>query len=114
MKEALATMFGGIGAAFGSLLCCTGPLVLASAGMSGAALAGFLPYRPFFVVSAVGLLWLALQLVDREEAKACEPGAKCASPATRRRVRRLLWVSMAISLVFLSSPLWARFVFQVP
>jgi len=112
MKSALASMFGGIGAAFGSLLCCTGPLVLASAGMSGAALAGFLPYRPFFVVAAIGLLWLAFHLVDREEARACQPGVACASPVARRRVRRLLWVSMAISLVFLSSPLWARFVFK--
>jgi len=105
-------MAGGIGAAFGSLLCCTGPLVLASAGLSGAALAGFLPYRPFFVVASIGLLWLAFQLVDREEAKACEPDSPCASPVTRRRVRSLLWISVAISLVFLSSPLWARFVFK--
>lgn len=112
MKGALASMAGGIGAAFGSLLCCTGPLVLASAGLSGAALAGFLPYRPFFVVASIGLLWLAFQLVDREEAKACEPDSPCASPVTRRRVRSLLWISVAISLVFLSSPLWARFVFK--
>ena len=105
-------MAGGIGAAFGSLLCCTGPLVLASAGMSGAALAGFLPYRPFFVVTAIGLLWWAHHLVDREEARACQPGAVCATPATRRGVRSLLWVSTAIALVFLTSPLWARFVFK--
>jgi mercuric ion transport protein len=105
-------MIGGIGAAFGSLLCCTGPLVLASAGMSGAALSGFLPYRPFFVVASIGLLWLAFQLVDREDAAACEVGSACASPATRRRTRRLLWISMGVSMVFLSSPLWARFVFK--
>ncbi len=105
-------MTGGVAAAFGSLLCCTGPLVLASAGMSGAALAGFLPYRPFFVVAAIGLLWLAFHLVDREEAAACEAGAVCASPATRKKVRRLLWISAGVSFVFLSSPLWARFVFM--
>lgn len=105
-------MAGGVGAAFGSLLCCTGPLVLASAGLSGAALAGFLPYRPFFVVAAIGLLWLAFQLVEREEARACEPGAACASPRTRRVVRRLLWTAVGISFVFLSSPLWASFVFR--
>lgn len=105
-------MAGGVGAAFGSLLCCTGPLVLASAGMSGAALAGFLPYRPFFVVAAIGLLWLAFRLVDREDARACDPESACASAATRRRVRGLLWVSVAISALFLSSPLWARFVFR--
>jgi mercuric ion transport protein len=104
-------MIGGVGAAFGSLLCCTGPLVLASAGMSGAALAGFLPYRPFFVVATIGLLWWAFQRVDREDARACD-GAACASASTRRRVRGLLWISMGVSLVFLSSPLWARFVFK--
>ncbi len=105
-------MIGGVGAAFGSLLCCTGPLVLASAGLSGAALAGFLPYRPFFVVAAVGLLWTAFQLVDREEQKACAAEGPCASEATRRRVRQVLWVSVAVSAVFLSSPLWAGFVFR--
>ena len=105
-------MAGGIGAAFGSLLCCTGPLVLASAGVSGTALAGFLPYRPFFVVAAIGLLWWAYHLADREEARACDPGAACATPASRRRIRNLLRVSTAISLIFLSSPLWARFVFK--
>ncbi|NNK49066.1 MAG: mercury transporter [Gemmatimonadetes bacterium] len=105
-------MTGGVAAAFGSLLCCTGPLVLASAGMSGAALSGFLPYRPFFVVAAVGLLWLAFNLVEREEAAACEPDAACASSATRKKVRNLLWISAVISFVFLSSPLWARFVFE--
>jgi mercuric ion transport protein len=105
-------MIGGIGAAFGSLLCCTGPLVLASAGMSGAALSGFLPYRPFFVVASVGLLWLAFHLVEREDAAACEPGAVCAAPATRRRVKSLLWLATALSVVFLTSPMWARFVFR--
>jgi len=104
-------MIGGVGAAFGSLLCCTGPLVLASVGMSGAALAGFLPYRPFFVVATIGLLWLAFHRVDREDARACE-GAACASASTRGRVKSLLWISVAVSLVFLSSPLWARFVFK--
>lgn len=106
-------MAGGVSAAFGSLLCCTGPLVLASAGLSGAALAGLLPYRPFFVVAAVGLLWLAFQLVEREEARACEPRMTCAAPRTRRLVRRLLWVAVVVSFVFLSSPLWASFVFRV-
>ena len=105
-------MVGGVGAAFGSLLCCTGPLVLASAGLSGAALAGFLPYRPLFVVAAIGLLWLAFQLVEREEALACDPEAACASPRTRRRVRSLLWVATAVSIIFLSSPLWAGLIFR--
>ena len=105
-------MIGGIGAAFGSLLCCTGPLVLASAGMSGAALSDFLPYRPFFVVVSVGLLWLAFHLVEREDAASCEPGAVCAAAATRRWVKSLLWIATGISVVFLTSPLWARFVFR--
>ena len=112
MKAALLSMAGGVGAAFGSLLCCTGPLVLASAGLSGAALAGFLPYRPLFVVAAVGLLWLAFQLVEREEARSCEPGAACAAPRTRRLVRHLLWMAVGISFVFLTSPLWASLVFR--
>lgn len=105
-------MLGGVAAAFGSLVCCTGPLILASAGLSGAALAGFLPYRPFFVVAAIAFLWLAFRLVEREEARACEPGTACATPRTRRRVRGLLWLAVALAAVFLSSPLWAQLVFD--
>lgn len=105
-------MVGGVGAAFGSLLCCTGPLILASAGMSGAALSGFLPYRPFFVVAAIGLLWQAFHQVERAEQRACETEGACPPDASPRRVRRALWVATAISLVFLSSPMWAGFVFK--
>lgn len=111
MRTALCLMVGGVAAAFGSLMCCTGPLVLASIGLSGAALAGFLPYRPAFVVVSVALLWAAWHMVDREEARACDPEARCASPRFRRVVRSLLWVAAGLSLVFLSSPLWSRFVF---
>lgn len=105
-------MVGGVGAAFGSLLCCTGPLILASAGMSGAALSGFLPYRPFFVVAAIGLLWLAFHQVESAEAQACEAEGACPPNSSPRRVRKLLWVATAISLLFLSSPLWAGLVFK--
>lgn len=111
MKGALASMAGGVGAAFGSLLCCTGPLLLASAGASGAVLAGFLPYRRFFVVAAIGLLWLAFHLVEREEEGGEAEGRACRTSLDPRRVRALLWISVAVSGAFLSSPLWTRLVF---
>jgi len=98
------------------MLCCTGPLVLAAAGVSGAGLAAITPFRPLFVVLAFVSLWAGFQALDRMSSRAapiedgdqdaCEPGMPCADPRTRRRMRNALWVATALTVVFTTSPLW--------
>lgn len=120
MKTVLASGFGGLAAAFGSMLCCTGPLVLAAMGLSGAALSAWRPWRPLFVVVAVGLFLLAFHRLERAEERTCgeaEPEGDadacglCASPARLRRARWALYALAAVSLLLLVSPRWAPFVF---
>lgn len=120
MKTVFASALGGLAAAFGSMLCCTGPLVLAAMGLSGAALSAWRPWRPLFVVATVGLLLLAFHRLERAEERACaetEEGGDadacgvCADPGRLRRARRMLYLLAAASLLLLVSPRWAPLVF---
>jgi hypothetical protein len=117
MNRTILSGFGGLTAAFGSMICCTGPLALASLGLSGAALSAWRPWRPLFVVISVGLLILAFQVLGDAETAECEPGgpedgvALCADPARTRRTRRWLYALAVLSFLLLISPRWAPLVF---
>ena len=119
MNKTILSGFGGLTAAFGSMICCTGPLVLASLGLSGAALSTWRPWRPLFVVVSLGLLILAFQMVGDAGTADCEIGdedgddecAPCADPARNRRTRLWLYALAALSFLLLISPRWAPFVF---
>ena len=89
------------------MLCCTGPLVAASVGLSGAGLAVLLPYRPLFVLLSVGGLWVAW---DRLERAGAGSEGDCAIEDLRRR-RRLLMIVTILSALLLASPLWDDLVF---
>lgn len=112
MEKPVLSGVGAISAAFGSMLCCTGPLVAASLGMSGAALAAIVPYRPLFVVLSIGLLWYAFIELDRKAEAGAEEGCNVDSRPVARRMRLLVWAMAALSAVMLSSPLWDDFVFR--
>lgn len=66
--------------------CCLGPLVLLGLGVSGAwigNLTALEPWRPLFIVVALGALLLAARRIWRPAA-ACAPGEVCALPQVRR------------------------------
>ena len=117
MNRTILSGFGGLTAAFGSMICCTGPLVFASLGLSGAALSAWRPWRPLFVVVSLGLLILAFQLIGNAEAADCDVGngndecAPCADPARIRRTRLWLYALAALSFLLLISPRWAPLIF---
>jgi len=105
--KAVLPSAGGVAAATASALCCAGPIVAVTVGVSGAGFAStFEPLRPYFLVATAIFLVLGFWLLDREEKKACEPGKPCADPAVRRRMKIVLWVATAVSVVFASFPLW--------
>src|SRR5229473_852719 len=80
-EDDFVTVGGGVVAAIASTLCCAGPLVAVSLGVSSAGLARiFEPLRPVFVIGAVAALGYAHWTVRRTEQRACEPGTLCASP----------------------------------
>ena len=115
MKESMKAVFPGVGgvvAAAGSTLCCAGPVVAVTLGVSGAGLSAFEPYRPYFLALTAGFLLLGFWLLDREEKAACEPGKPCAEPETRRRMKIVLWVATAIAVVFATFPSWQTLVLK--
>ena len=104
---------GGITAALASALCCAGPLIAVSLGVSGAGIAArFEPLRPYFLAATAMLLASGFWLVRREERRACEPGTVCASPTARRNMRVMLWVATTIAAILATFPTWSVWLFE--
>jgi mercuric ion transport protein len=97
---------GGIVAAAGSALCCAGPVVAVTLGVSGAGLSRFEPMRPYFLALTAASLVFGFWLLDREEKAACEVGKPCASPVVRKRMKITLWVATGMAVVLATFPSW--------
>jgi mercuric ion transport protein len=109
--KALIAAIGGVAAAFTSALCCAGPLIAVSLGLSGAGLAStFEPLRPYFLAGTGLFLGSGFFLLRREERKACEPGTACANPKVRGRMRITLWVATAAAIIFATYPVWSEWI----
>jgi mercuric ion transport protein len=110
LGKALGATTGGVVAAVGSALCCVGPLVAVSLGLSGAGLATtFEPLRPYFVTATILSLGTGHVIVQREERRACVPGSLCASPRARRWMKWSVWIGTALSIPLLTFSWWSRF-----
>jgi mercuric ion transport protein len=113
VTKAIAAAAGGVIAAVGSALCCAGPIVAVSLGLSGAGLAAtFEPWRPYFVLGTAVALGSGFLVLRREDRKACEPGTLCASPRTRRRMKQALWIATIIAVPLVTFPWWSQFVLE--
>ena len=108
-----ASLVGGVLAAIVASVCCLGPLVLVTVGISGAwisNLTAFEPYRPYAIGVALVCMVLAYRKIYLAPApEACEPGTLCAVPRTRRIYKATFWALSAMVLVALGSPYAARF-----
>lgn len=103
-----ATLAGGFFAAILLSLCCLGPLVLVTVGVSGAWISNLTllePYRPVSVGVALVFMALAWRRIYRAAAAAeCEPGTLCALPQTNRVYRVMFWLVSALVLLALVFP----------
>ena len=101
-------LFGAVGAGILASACCTLPLLLVLAGVSGAWLSTFKalePLRPIFIVLAGGLLFFAYRRVETHSGpEVCEPGSDCAKPETKRRNKIVLWLAAILTLLLAASP----------
>jgi len=108
-----ASLVGGALAAIVASVCCLGPFVLVTVGISSAwisNLAAFEPYRPYAVGVALVCMAFAYRKIYAAPApEACEPGTLCAVPQTRRVYKVMFWVVSAMVLVALVFPYTARF-----
>ena len=107
-----ASLVGGALAAIVASVCCLGPFVLVSVGVSGAwisNLVAFEPYRPYAIGIALVCMALAWRRIYAAPApEACEPGTLCAVPRTRRIAKTMFWVVAAMVLIALGFPYTAR------
>lgn len=111
MGKAFLAAFSGVGAAIVSALCCAGPLIAVSLGVSGAGLSStFEPLRPYFLAGTALSLGAGFFVVHREEKKACEPGKPCAEPQVRRRMKIMLWIATGFAILFATYPRWQTLV----
>jgi mercuric ion transport protein len=96
-------------AAIVASVCCVGPLVLLTVGISGAwisNLTAFEPYRPIFIGATsifLGLAFRKLYLVPQS----CESGDACANPTTRRNQRIVFWAVTVVLAILLAFPWYA-------
>jgi mercuric ion transport protein len=105
-----ALLAGGLAAILAST-CCLGPLVLVALGLSGAWIGNLTllePYRPFFIAGALVALFFAGRRIFRP-VQACQAGAVCAVPRTRRLYKIVFGIVSALVLVALVFPYVAKF-----
>ncbi|MBI5750501.1 MAG: mercury transporter [Nitrospinae bacterium] len=94
---------GAIVSAIVASLCCVGPFVLVMLGVSGAWIGNlrvFEPYRPLFILIAIGFLGGGFYRVYRKPAEVCDPRSICASQQTKGIGKLVLW-GATIFVVFL-------------
>ena len=108
-KEGL-TLAGSIVAAIAASACCIGPVVLALAGLGGAAFTMKLqPYRPWFIGLTVVMLGAAFFFVYRRPAEqACGTDETC-TPSSRRGMKIVLWAVTLMALAALALPLYVNY-----
>ncbi len=114
MKDSMRAVVPGVGgvvAALGSALCCGGPVVAVTLGVSSAGLSAFEPFRPYFLGATAVFLVSGFVMFDREEKAACVPGKPCADPPTRQRMKITLWVATGLAVVFATFPRWQTLFF---
>ena len=96
---------GGLAAVLASI-CCVGPLVLVSIGISGAWIGNltvFEPYRPIFIGAALVALFFAYRRIFRP-AQACKPGKVCAVPQVKTAYKSIFWIVAALTGAALAFP----------
>ncbi len=112
--KAILSVIGGVGgvtAAAASALCCVGPLLAVTVGVSSAGLsATFEPLRPYFLGATALFLVGGFSQLHKEEERACEPDAVCADASVRRRMKIILWAATALAVVFASYPRWSGWI----
>ena len=101
---------GGMLGAFLASSCCIVPLVLISLGVSGAwigQLTALEPYKPLFLLVAIGLLAAGFRDVYFRKTSVCEDGSYCARPQSSVIKQVALWSGALVVLAALTIDVWA-------
>ena len=96
---------GGLAAILASI-CCLGPLVLVTIGVSGAWIGNLTmlePYRPIFIGAALVALFFAYRHIFRP-VQACKPGEACAVPQVKTAQKIIFVIVAALAGIALAFP----------
>lgn len=112
---ARAGMAASVAAAFGASICCIGPIIAATFGLTSlAALVKYEPLRPVFGATTLVLLSGAFYATYRKRpAEACAPGSVCVTqgPDRMQRINRaVLWLAATVALIVFTFPTWSTWV----
>jgi len=111
LRPGVGSLIGGLTSAIAGSVCCVGPLVLVSLGISGVWIANLRvlePYDPIFMGLTAVFLWLAYRKIYGT-AKVCAPEAACAVSGTQRMIRMAFWLVTLFALVTFALPYFAKF-----
>jgi mercuric ion transport protein len=87
------------------LSCCVFPAAFSFIGAGGLAFAmTLLPYRPYFITSAIVSLGAGFYFAYRPQSAQCAPGTACATPRSRKLQRVSLWVTAVLTLSLIVFP----------
>lgn len=111
-RMARAGMGASIAAAFAASVCCVGPIVAVTLGVTSlASLSRYEPLRPWFSAFTLISLAAAFYLTYRKRpADLCTPDSACSTyggERVQRLNRAILWFVAAIALLILTFPAWS-------
>lgn len=101
---------GGVIGAIVASSCCIVPLLLVTAGVSGAwigSLTALEPYKPWFVAVTLAFIGLGFWQVYFRARPACAEDSYCARPQSSLITQSLLWIATALVALALTIDWWA-------
>lgn len=103
---------GGVAAAAVSALCCAGPILAVTLGISATGFAAtFEPLRPWFLAATALLLTVGFYGVYATPAEACIGKGECRTVEDalrkRRREKAILWTAAVLAGAFATFPTWS-------
>ncbi len=110
-----AGLAGGIATAVAASVCCIGPILAATLGLTSlGAMARYESLRPWFAAISIGFVAVAFVLTYRNRRdSACEPGSLCEvhGPDRVTRLNRIvLWIAAVIVVIVLTFPTWSNWI----
>ena len=114
-KSTKATLIAGLIAGLTASACCAGPLILLMLGISGSwigNLSALEPFRPVFIVLAIGLLFLAYRKIFIKP-QSCSIDAICATNSGQKTQKIFFWATTLLILLSIAFPWYGTWLFDV-
>jgi mercuric ion transport protein len=110
-----AGLAGGIATAVAASVCCIGPILAATLGLTSlGAMARYESLRPWFGAMTVAFLAVAFVVTYRDRhGDHCQPGSLCeihGADRVKRLNRVVLWIATIIAAVALTFPTWSNWI----